>query len=122
LRGHSSIKETDLTNQIESTRMSLSPPPASHDTLLPCLCRKEQLDMVIPIAVEIVEQNPLASAGRFRGDLLRALMEVPDSFWRRNPALYERYRAALRAAAAQRRELPPEEQLEFWSALDTAAE
>jgi hypothetical protein len=78
--------------------------------------------MVIPIAVEIVEQNPLASAGRFRGDLLRALMEVPDSFWRRNPALYERYRAALRAGAAQRRELSPEEQLEFWSVLDTASE
>ena len=70
------------------------------------------------MTLEIVGASPLASAGCFRGDLLRGLMEVPGSFWGTRPDLYERYRSALRAAAAQRRQLPREERMEFWSRLD----
>lgn len=71
-------------------------------------------------ALDVVERDPLASAGCFRGDVLRGLMEVDGSVWGRHPLLYERYRTALRAAAAARRRLTQAERMEFWSLLDCA--
>lgn len=67
--------------------------------------------------LDIVEVDPLASAGWFSGDLLRSLTGVPESFWRRHAGLYKRYREALRAGAAARRELPPDQRMEFWSPI-----
>ena len=45
-------------------------------------------------------------------------MEVPGNFWGRHPALFERYRNALRAAAMLRRSLPPDERLDFWKPFE----
>lgn len=75
------------------------------------------LAAVVPMSLDLVEADPLATAGHFNGDLLRGLMEVPGGFWGRNARLYDRYRLALRAAAARRRQLPPERRLEFWQPL-----
>ncbi len=68
-------------------------------------------------ALAKLANDPLAKVYAFRGDLLRALMEIPNFFWARNPALYEEYRGAVRAAALARRELPAEHRAEFWSPL-----
>jgi hypothetical protein len=77
--------------------------------------------LCLPVLVErlldIVEVDPLASAGWFPGDLLRSLTNVPESFWRRHAGLYKRYREALRAGAAARRALPPDQRMEFWSPI-----
>jgi CDI immunity proteins len=86
--------------------------------LLVALVSSSRLSSAVAPAIEMVERDPLASAGCFRGDLLRGLMEVPGSFWRRAPDLYDRYRRALRAGAALRRRMPQQERMEFWSALD----
>jgi hypothetical protein len=86
--------------------------------LLVALMSSSRLSTVVEAAIEIVERDPLASAGCFRGDLLRGLMEVSGSFWRRAPDLYDRYRQVLRAGAALRRRMPAMERMEFWSALD----
>jgi hypothetical protein len=86
--------------------------------MLVALVSSSRLSTVVEPAIEIVERDPLASAGCFQGDLLRGLMEVPGSFWRRAPDLYDRYRQALRAGAALRRRMPPRERMEFWTALD----
>jgi hypothetical protein len=86
--------------------------------LLVALVSSTRLSSVVEPAIELVELDPLASAGCFQGDLLRGLMEVPGSYWRRAPDLYDRYRRALRAGAALRRRMPPRERMEFWSALD----
>ena len=75
------------------------------------------LTAVVPIAIDLVEREPLLSVGQFPGDLLRALMEVPGAFWGRYPRLFDRYREALRAAAALRRQLPPDERMRFWEPL-----
>jgi len=61
--------------------------------------------------------DPLARVHSFRGDLLRALMEVPNAFWAHHANLYEEYRQAVRRAALARRELSPEAREEFWSPL-----
>lgn len=83
------------------------------------LLQHRSLPYLVPRVLELVERDPFASGGWFRGDLVRALMEVPGAFWTRHPTLYDRYRAALRASAAKRRQLPWSEQMEFWSSLDS---
>ncbi|HEY0995977.1 MAG TPA: contact-dependent growth inhibition system immunity protein [Gemmatimonadaceae bacterium] len=85
--------------------------------LLEALLRRDCLAAAVPVTLALLQDDPLASGGQFRGDLLRALMEVRGDFWSRNERLYERYLEALRAAAAARRRLPAPERMEFWSAL-----
>ena len=67
--------------------------------------------------LDLVEAEPLASAGWFAGDLLRSLIDVPQWFWRRQPLMHDRYRAVLRAAATARRDLPPDQRMEFWNPI-----
>ena len=93
---------------------------AERDALLRALLDGRGLEAGVPSALAVVERDPLASAGRFRGDLLRALMEVPASYWARQPGLYQRYRQVVRAAASLRRMLPPGERMRFWEPLDSA--
>ena len=88
--------------------------------LLIALVRGSYSAAVVRAALAIVEGDPLAAAGCFRGALLRGLMEVDGSVWGRHASLYERYRVVLRASAAARRRLTPTERMEFWSALDEA--
>jgi hypothetical protein len=71
----------------------------------------------IILTLELLERDPLASAGAFPGDLLRCLMELPARLWRGESVLYDRYRAAVRAAAMARRYAPPEVQQAFWRDL-----
>lgn len=80
------------------------------------------LPAVVPLVLERLEADPLASAGWFAGDLLRGLLEVPASFWARHPRLYARFRECLRAGAMARRGLPPDERAHFWTAVLPAPE
>ena len=89
----------------------------SRQDLLTSLINGWRLPAVVPAVLDIVEREPLASAGGFGGDLLRGLMEVPGSFWSRHPPLFARYRIAVRAAALARRALPPGKRWEFWNPL-----
>ena len=85
--------------------------------LLAALLRAEELQTVVPAVLDIVEAEPLASAGCFAGDLLRGLMELGGDFWGRHAALYARYREAVRRAAVLRRDLPPGARFGFWSPI-----
>ena len=89
----------------------------SREELLTSLINGWRLPIVVPAVLEIVEREPLATAGGFGGDLLRGLMEVPGSFWSGNPRLFARYRAAVRAGALARRALPVDVRSEFWNPL-----
>jgi hypothetical protein len=86
-------------------------------TLLEGLLSASRLDVIVPLVIDILLSDPLASAGSFRGDLLRGLMAVPGRFWSRNPELYGSYRAAVRAGALARRRESHETRMEFWSEL-----
>lgn len=86
--------------------------------LLRGLLEGTNLMAVVPMTLALVERDPLATGGCFRGDLMRGLMEISGHFWGRHPRLYERYVRALRASASARRQLPREERMEFWSVLE----
>lgn len=96
-----------------------APVPALRgEALLAALLSGSSLDAAVPTALALVERDPLATCGRFRGDALRALMEVPGLFWTRHPHWYARYLMALRTAAGARRRLPDDERMEFWNTLE----
>jgi hypothetical protein len=96
-----------------------APVPALRgEDLLAALLAGTGLDAAVPTALAIVERDPLATCGRFRGDTMRALMEVPGLFWTRHPHWYARYLLALRASAGARRRLPDAERMEFWNTLE----
>ena len=78
---------------------------------------RDLLDAV-PRVLDVLEHDPLASAGFFRGDLLRALMDLPTEFWGSNTGLFRRYQSVVRAGALARRELPSAERMEFWAATE----
>ena len=74
----------------------------------------------VRLSLATLEGDPLTRVYAFRGDLLRALMEVPNAFWGRHPDLYDQYRETVRAGALARRNSPPETKAEFWSPLPPA--
>ena len=57
------------------------------------------LPHLLPIALSILESDPMAEGDLFPGDLLSSVMRVAESFWLSNPALRDR---ALLVAAAGR--------------------
>jgi hypothetical protein len=83
--------------------------------LLKALHRRADLHEVVPMVLDVIERDPLASAGSFRGDLLRALIELPAKFWHDDPASFQRYKTAVRAGAIARLALPRSERMAFWT-------
>jgi len=67
--------------------------------------------------IELLESDPLDSAGEFPGDLLRRLMDLPSHAWTGEAELHARYREVIRAAALARRGLPENERGAFWRTL-----
>jgi len=39
---------------------------------------------VVPRALDVLEDDPLISSGRFPGDLLKTLLEFPKAYWEEN--------------------------------------
>jgi hypothetical protein len=55
------------------------------------------LDVLVPLAIERLRDDPLAEGDLYPGDLLAALRRVDPGFWRRQPALA----AALRSLGSR---------------------
>jgi hypothetical protein len=77
--------------------------------------RPERRDVLS--AIELLEREPLASAGEFPGDLLRRLIDLPAPVWAREHDLHPRYCEIVRAAALLRRSLPENQRRAFWRSL-----
>ena len=99
------------------TILNRKPSELSLKELTHAIARGLCLTPLVDRTLDIVEAHPLATAGWFAGDLLRSLVDVPEWFWRRHPDMHERYRAVLRAAAVARRDLPPDQRMEFWTPI-----
>lgn len=57
--------------------------------------QKISLPILIPLAVEWLEREPLASGDCYTGDLLAAVTTVPDDFWAGHADSLQRVRAIL---------------------------
>jgi len=50
------------------------------------------LSVLVPLAVQQLQRDPLAEGDYYPGDLLASLLRLPASFWAANPALAGRVR------------------------------
>ncbi|GAB2196980.1 hypothetical protein MAH4_09860 [Sessilibacter sp. MAH4] len=48
------------------------------------------LEFLIPLALDLLESDPLVSGAFYRGDLLENVVNVPESFWNQHPELNNR--------------------------------
>lgn len=46
------------------------------------------LNFLVPLAIEILKQNPLVEAYYYEGDLLTTVLESDADFWKRNKEMY----------------------------------
>jgi hypothetical protein len=56
------------------------------------------LKYLVPMALDHVVDHPLAAGDFYPGDLLKNVMDVPETFWNEHPILRERLVLALRRA------------------------
>lgn len=52
--------------------------------------QKIGLSFLVPLALELLESNPLAAGEMYRGDLLANVSAIPEDFWCKNPELNNR--------------------------------
>lgn len=52
--------------------------------------QKVSLEYTVPLALEFLEENPLAAGAMYRGDLLANVLNLPDGFWQSHPELNNR--------------------------------
>jgi hypothetical protein len=53
------------------------------------------LTFLVPLALEVLERDPLIEATFIPGDLLSSVLRVPHDFWRRHPKLRSRLDAIV---------------------------
>jgi hypothetical protein len=59
------------------------------------------LKYLVPMALDHVVDHPLAAGDFYPGDLLKNVMDVPETFWSDHPTLRERLVHALKRALEQ---------------------
>ncbi len=72
------------------------------------------LAFLVPIALEMLEREPLAEGDFYPGDLLYSMLGVPAAFWRQQPEWRDRLRAIVDSLAEVPMEL--EEDIEAFRA------
>jgi hypothetical protein len=63
---------------------SKSPSEYTAEDLRVTISRQLALSRLVPIAIELLEENPLIEAGYYPGDLLEAVLGVDEQYWRSN--------------------------------------
>ena len=72
------------------------------------------LELLVPMALGALIQQPLIEADMYPGDLLRAVLALPDSFWHSHPAEDQRLRVAVAAFDAIDPNDPENPAVELW--------
>jgi hypothetical protein len=74
-----------------ATYLSRSKAPAEYavEDLRGMIDRQLGLHRLVPIAIEVLEENPLAEGDYYPGDLLEAVLRVDKQYWRANREQWE---------------------------------
>jgi len=62
--------------------------------------QQESIDVLVPITLTYLEQNPLAEGDCYPGDLLTAVLKIPQAYWHQHPGQRRRVSAVIEAAEA----------------------
>ncbi|UJW31133.1 hypothetical protein L3Q67_39075 [Saccharothrix sp. AJ9571] len=89
----------DATPMVKTVYELRRKPVASMETedLRMLLSQQEGVDVLVPVALTRLEQNPLAEGDFYAGDLLTAVLRIPQSYWRQHPGQLRRVSSVLEA-------------------------
>ena len=71
--------------------------------------QKMALEYVLPLALNVLEKNPVAAGDFYEGDLLEAVERVGNEFWQASPILREKWLTIVEKAAPLKAEFLEEE-------------
>ncbi len=80
-----------MTTATYPTR-SKAPSEYTVEELRVTIDRRLGLHRLVPIAIEVLEENPLAEGDCYPGDLLEAVLGVDKQYWRSNKEQWEAVR------------------------------
>ena len=63
------------------------------------LLQQESVEVLVPVALTHLEQNPLAEGDFYPGDLLAAVLKIPQEYWQQHP--HQRHRASAVIGAVE---------------------
>lgn len=72
------------------------------------LGQRESVPILLPLAVDMLAENPLAEGDFYPGDLLTTVLTLPSSTWTNLPDERQRLTAAIAAIDLDRADLLPE--------------
>jgi hypothetical protein len=92
----------DTTRLIKTVYELRHKPLGAMDTedLRVLLLQQESVDVLVPVALTHLEQNPLAEGDFYPGDLLTAVLKVPQAYWHQHPDQRQRASAVITAVEA----------------------
>jgi len=92
----------DATRLIKTVYELRHKPIGAMDTedLRVLLLQQESLDVLVPVALTRLEQNPLAEGDFYPGDLLTAVLKIPQKYWQQHPDQRSRASAVITAVEA----------------------
>jgi hypothetical protein len=93
---------TDSVTPLVARVMALRAKPLNELTpadLRTLIAQQEGLEQVVPLAIDALTDDVLISADLYQGDLLSAILRVPQDFWLSHPDL--RNRAELLRESAE---------------------
>ncbi|WP_033290971.1 contact-dependent growth inhibition system immunity protein [Amycolatopsis jejuensis] len=64
------------------------------------LLQQESVDILVPVALTRLERNPLAEGDFYPGDLLTAVLKIPQTYWQQHPDQRSHASAVIEAVEA----------------------
>ncbi|WP_410668246.1 contact-dependent growth inhibition system immunity protein [Amycolatopsis sp. cmx-4-68] len=61
------------------------------------LLQQEGVEVLTPVALTHLEQNPLAEGAFYPGDLLAAVLKIPRTYWHQHPDQGQRASGVIKA-------------------------
>lgn len=83
--------------------------------------QRRALRCLLPLALARLADDPLAEGNLYPGDLLAAVLRLPDEVWSTQPDLHQAARQVVARAAAAVHALPPDERGPVQDALEAHA-
>ncbi|WP_432849271.1 contact-dependent growth inhibition system immunity protein [Amycolatopsis sp. CA-161197] len=92
----------DATRLVETVYELRQKPIGAMDTedLRVLLLQQESVDVLMPLALSRLDQRPLSEGDFYRGDLLVAVLKIPQPYWQQHPDQHRRASAVIGAVEA----------------------